>query len=218
MSNPNAWVIKDLKDLYEGIPESKFCEIAPHSVDQNLSKGQVIYRPHEKNSNIYVVHRGEVILYHSRNRKRAIFDTLGPGSVFGSFDPASEHPTHYAQTTKNTMLCTTPVNEFLNVISAYPEAMLKLMQKMAMRLQDYELRMGSSIETAVERVYAELLRLHKKRQKSLFTKMIPLQLTHEKIAELTNLNRVTVTRCIKKLKEEGMITIDLKTGVITLNE
>lgn len=216
MPDRKAWVIKDMIDLYEGIPEAKFCEIAPQSVDKNLKKDQLIYSPDEKNQNIYVVHRGEVILYHSRDGKRAIFDTLGPGSVFGSFDPGSEYPTHYAQATKNTMLCTTPLDEFLKVISAYPEAMLNLMRKMALRIKDYEIRMKSSIETAVERVYSELSRLHHKRQKSLLSKMIPLQMTHEKIAELTNLNRVTVTRCIKKLKEEGLIEVDHKTGVITL--
>ncbi len=215
MLNKKIWVLKDL-DIYEGIPEAKFCEIAPKSLDKNLSKGQLIYSPHEENKNIYVVHRGEVILYHSRDGKRAIFDTLGAGSVFGSFDPDAKIPTHFAQATKNTMLCTTPLDEFLKVISAYPEAMLKLMQKMAIRIQDYELRMKSGIATAVERVYSELTRLHDKRQKSLLSKMIPLQMTHEKIAEHTNLNRVTVTRCIKKLKEEGLIAIDSKTGVITL--
>lgn len=215
--NQKAWVLKDL-DIYEGIPEKKFCEIAPQSVDKSISKGQHIYTPHEKDGNIYVVHRGEVILYHSKDGKRSIFDTLGPGSVFGTFDVNSPMPTHYAEATKNTLLCTTPISEFLKVISAYPESMLRLMQKMAIRIQDYEIRMKSSIETAVERVYSELLRLHKKRQKTLLGKMIPLQLTHEKIAEHTNLNRVTVTRCIKKLKEDGLIQIESKTGVITLNE
>ena len=52
--------------------------------------------------------RGEVLLYHSKNGKRAIFDVLPPGSVFGNFDPSLKKPTHFAETTKGTLLCVTP--------------------------------------------------------------------------------------------------------------
>ena len=47
---------------------------------------------------------------------------------------------------------------------------------------------------------------------------IPLQVTHEQIAERTNLNRVTVTRCLKKLKTEGLVTIEKGTGIIHLKD
>jgi len=207
-------------DIYEGIPESSFCKLAPGSFEDNYNKDSQLYSPHKKDGNIYVIKRGEVILYHSKEGKRAIFDTLGPGSVFGSFDPDNPTPNHFAQTTKSSYMCVTPVNEFLKVISAHPEAILKLMQKMAIRINDYELKIQNSIETATERIYQELQRLNKKRQYGFIGKMIniPLQATHEQIAERTNLNRVTVTRSLKKLKEEGLVTIEKKTGIIHLKD
>lgn len=217
--NHKDFVLKDI-DIYDGIPESSFCKIAPSSFEDNFAKDSQLYTPHQEDGKIYCVKRGEVILYHSKNGKRAIFDTLGPGSVFGSFDPKNILPNHFAQTTKNSYLCVTPVDEFLKVISAHPETMLKFMQKMAHRIHDYEIKIQNSIETATKRVYQELMRLHKKRQHSLLGKImkIPLQVTHEQIAERTNLNRVTVTRSLKKLRNEGLVTIEKKTGIIHLKE
>lgn len=207
-------------DIYDGIPESSFCQIAPNSFEDNYAKDAQLYTPHKEDGKIYVVKRGEIILYHSKDGKRAIFDTLGPGSVFGSFDPDSPKPNHFAMTTKSSYLCVTPVNEFLKVISAHPEAMLKFMQKMASRINDYEMKIQNSIETASERIYSELLRLNKKRQHKLLSKWmsIPLQVTHEQIAERTNLNRVTVTRSLKKLREEGLLSIEKETGIIKLRD
>ncbi len=207
-------------DIYEGIPESSFCKIAPNSFEDNFIKGTQLYTPHRADGKIYVIHRGEVVLYHSKNGKRAIFDTLGPGAVFGTFDSKSPNPNHFAETSKGSYLCVTPVNEFLKVISAHPEAMLNFMQKMANRINDYEVKIQTSIETAAEKIYLELIRLHKKRQHSFLGKVIkiPLQITHEQIAERTNLNRVTVTRSLKKLKTDGLVNIEKGTGIIHLKD
>ncbi len=212
------WFLKDI-NIYEGISEKTLCLLAPKAYEEGFKKGTQIYTPHEKNQNIYVLKHGEVILYHSKNGKRSVFDTLGSGSVFGTFDPSQENPTHFAETTKRTELCITPLDEFQKVIHHHPEIMLNLMQRMAYRIQDYETKMRNSIETASERVYSELERLQKKRQFSLIGRFmpIPLQITHEKLAEHTNLNRVTVTRSLKKLKNEGLITINGK-GVIEIRK
>ncbi len=210
------WFLKNL-NIYEGVTEETLCKIAPKAWEEDFKKGRQIYTPHEKDSNIYFLKHGEIILYHSKDGKRAIFDTLGPGSVFGTFDPDQELPTHFAETIKNTLLCITPLDEFLKIIHSHPKLMLRLMQKMVHRIQDYETKIKSNIETASERVYSELSRLNKKRQMGIIGKFIPvpLQITHEKLAEHTNLNRVTVTRSLKKLKDDGLISINSK-GVIEL--
>jgi len=210
------WFLKNL-DIYKGVSEKTLCLLAPTSFEENYNKETQIYTPHTTDRNIYVLKHGEIILYHSKDGKRAIFDTLGPGSVFGSFDLNQVKPTHFAETTKNTLLCITPLDGFLNIIQNNPELMLNLMQRMAERVQDYETKIRSNIETASERVYLELERLQKKRQRSFVGKLIPvpLQITHEKLAEHTNLNRVTVTRSIKKLKDDGLISVG-ENGVIEL--
>ncbi|PIZ70618.1 hypothetical protein COY07_06395 [Candidatus Peregrinibacteria bacterium CG_4_10_14_0_2_um_filter_43_11] len=212
-----GWALKNL-NLYENIPEEEFCTIAPNATDKKYEKNAHVYTPHEPDGRIYMVHRGEVILYHAKEGKRSVFDTLGPGSVFGSFDPENPTPNHFAVTTKETILCTTPVEEFLKIISHHPEAMLRLMQKMAIRIHDYEQKIKNNIEVASERVYQELSRLKEKKQRSISgrTMPIPLQATHEQIAELTNLNRVTVTRSIQQLKKQGLIRIEKGTGIIEL--
>lgn len=213
------WFLKNL-DIYEGISEAALCRIAETAYETTRPKNFQVYSPHEPDGNIYVLKRGEVVLYHSKNGKRAIFDTLEPGSVFGSFDPSNIVPGHFAVTTRPSLLCVTPLNEFLKIIAQHPEAMLRLMQKMALRIHDYELKIHSGIEGASERIYNELLRIQQKRQRSFLGKLmpVPLQITHETIAEYTNLNRVTVTRGLKALKEQGLVTIEKDTGAIRLKK
>lgn len=210
------WYFKEA-DIYQGIPESVLCQLAPTAFEKKYSKGVQIYSPHEENDKVYVVNQGEVTLHHSRGGKRFIFDTLPAGSVFGNFNPDQKNPSHFAETTKGTVLCVTPMHEFLEIIKQNPEMMLRFMQKMAHRIQDYEVKIKSHLDTASERILTELKRLDRKRKESFLGKLmhLPLQITHEKLAEYTNLNRVTVTRSLQTLKKEGFIAIDEK-GVIEI--
>ena len=74
--NSGFWFLRDL-DIYEGISEEVLCKLAPTAYEEGFRKGTQIYTPHQKDQNIYVLKYGEVILYHSKNGKRSIFDILG---------------------------------------------------------------------------------------------------------------------------------------------
>lgn len=206
-------------DLYEGLTDKQICCVAENSVDRSYKKGEQIYTPYEEATNIYVVKRGEIELYHNIDGKKVVFNILPPGSVFGCFQKENYIPNHFAECAKDCYLCTTPVEEFLKLVQVYPEMMLKFMEKMALRVHEYEKKMEVSFGNAGSKILYELQRVQEKRKQGLLGKFftIPLRMTHEEIAKITGLNRVTVTKAMQELIREKKIYIHEHTNEIVLN-
>lgn len=222
MSETKSFCYLSQFDLFDALPESELAKEAPSMHGKKYAKGEVIYSPREETELIYVLKEGEVILYHSHDGKQETFDTIGPGTLFGTFSVESRVPSHFAEATRDSTVCVFPIKDFLSVLRNKPDLMMRFIQSMADRLQDYEKRFKNNLQTAKETIYEELARLKSKQQKSFLGKFFgkegpPLRLTHEQIASLTGLNRVTVTRSLKELKEEGLLSINPDTGVIELN-
>lgn len=202
-SEPNKNLFKD-----------GFCGLAENSIDERYLKGHQLYSPYESERKVYILKEGQVILYHSDDGKREIFDTLEPGSIFGAFS-VDHSQNHFAEVTRASRLCITPTEDFLKIIIAYPDAFPQLLSKLMNRIEDYSGKIQSCSVSAIDRVYRELVRLHKKRLPMLID--APLQVTHEQIAERTNLNRVTVTRMLAVLCKQGLIEIENGIRIINLN-
>lgn len=211
-----------LFDMFDSIPEEERMPISESLHGDSIPKGTTIYTPHEELNKIYLLKQGEVVLYHSHEGKTEIFDTLSPGALFGNFQLDPQKPSHFAATTRETVLCGFSTEDFSTILSKRPELTMKFIEKMATRIADYERRFKNSLYTAKFRIYDELKRLEEKKNNSffgkLFDKKVPIRLTHEEIAKITGLNRVTVTRSLKELKEEGLVSVDSESGVIEIHE
>lgn len=212
-----VWYISHI-DVFEGIPDMEIMRIAEKVQDHRCTSPMHLYSPHDGlDRNVFLLKEGEVVLYHSRDGKRTIFDVLGPGSIFGNFLPNAEGATHYAEALPGSRICILTPEDFQKVVAAHPEVLVRLLQKLSSRLHDYEQKLRLDTGSALEKVLGELKRYRRKKRNpfALLSKDPPLALSHEKIAELTGLNRVTVTRTLKLLKFQGDIAIDEK-GRITL--
>jgi CRP-like cAMP-binding protein len=223
MSQTQSFCYLSQFDLFDALSEGELMKDAPSMHGKQYGKGELIYSPHKETNLIYVLKEGEVILYHSHDGKQETFDTIGPGTLFGNFSVESRKPSHFAEATRDSNLCVFPIHDFLTIIRNKPDLMMRFIQSMADRLLDYEKRFKNNLQTAKETIYEELSRLKNKRKRSFLGKFFgnegpPLRLTHEQIASLTGLNRVTVTRSIKELKEEGLLHINPGNGVIELTD
>lgn len=212
-----AWYISHI-DIFEGIPDMEIMQIAEKVQDHRCTSPMHLYSPHDGlDRNVFLLKEGEVVLYHSRDGKRTIFDVLGPGSLFGNFLPNAEGATHFAEALPGSRICILTPEDFQKVVAKHPEVLTRLLQKLSSRLHDYEQKLKLDTGSALEKVLGELRRYSRKKRNpfALLSKDMPLALSHEKIGELTGLNRVTVTRTIKLLKLQGDIEVDDK-GRITL--
>lgn len=218
-SPEKAWYISQI-DIFEGISDMEMMQIAEQAVEHRCESNRHIYGPNDRNDrSVFILKEGEVVLYHSNEGKRYIFDVLGPGSLFGNFFPSSPSASHFAEALPGSRYCSLPVEDFQKVVAAHPEILTRLLQKLSARLEDYEHKLKIDMGSAMERVLGELKRYQRKKRNpfSILSKDVPLALTHEKLAELTGLNRVTVTRTINLLKLQGDISVDEK-GLITLQK
>ncbi|MCF7812013.1 Crp/Fnr family transcriptional regulator [Candidatus Gracilibacteria bacterium] len=179
-----------------------------------VEKNTILFSPDSPAHDVYVLKQGEVELYHQQNGKKVIFETLFPGDIFGDFGVGKT--SYYAVTTRQSFVCRTPTNEFLAIVKAHPEIALRLMRVLAEKTSDYERKIASLSQPAKEQILHEIQRLHEKNRRSVFAKMfhIPLRISHQKLAEKTGLNRVTVTKLLGELRNEGRIKIQEKTGEI----
>ncbi len=204
-------------DLYEGISEKDLIHTAPEAIEESVPAGTLFYDPDSPAEHVYVIKQGEVELYRKDGEKKVVLETLLPGDVFGDFGLGNTN--HAAKAARNAYICKTPTGEFLSIVRAHPEIALRLMQVMAQRNQDYENRITSLSRPAKDQLLDFLRHLQKKHNQSLFGKMfrMPLRISHQKIAEKTGLNRVTVTKLMGELRRDGLVVIEERTGVITVN-
>ncbi len=216
-SSHPLWYLKHY-DLFSGISPKEIERIATETTMNDYAQESVLYKPYEMTDLLYVVKKGEVQLYHTRDGKTYVFDTLTAGDVFGNISLTDTNVGHFAKAQPGSCVCAFRRADFLAIIKEYPEVMLRYMQEMGGRILDYQSQMQNQHATANEIVLNELHRLNAKRGKTFMERIVdrPLRITHEELARLTGLNRVTVTRSMKSLREQGDITYDPQTGIITL--
>jgi len=214
----SLWYLKNY-NLFESIPEKKLTKIAGEMQLKECREECPIYHPLEIAKKIFIVKKGEVALYkQNKNGHRYIFDTLGPGSLFGHLGGDTESYGHHAMGRAGVCVCVFDRAQFLEILAAYPDLMLRFMQDMSAKIAEYQDALMHHHADAEQIILHELERLHYKRQQGFLGSIInrPLRATHQQIAEITGLNRVTVTRTMRQLREKKKISYDAKTGIITL--
>jgi CRP/FNR family transcriptional regulator, cyclic AMP receptor protein len=215
-SDTKVWYLKNY-NCFKSITDEQIADIATSANMQEYTDTTLLYDPATVGEFVYIVKRGEVNLFHEKQGKKYIFDTLGVGSMFGDIAKKGEPLGHFAEGAPGTVVCTFTIEDFLRIVATYPSVMLCTLQEMSERLHEYADEVGAQQDTAKDLIVHELKRLHKKKQKAFLGLFeVPLRVTHQKLADLTGLNRVTITRILKELKEEGVITINSETGVINL--
>lgn len=213
-----SWYLGQL-DLFKGIcSEAEIDAIADSSFDLHCSSHQLLYGPgHDTEQNIYTVKTGEVQLYYVQNDKRIVFDVLGPGGMFGNFLLEQKTPTHYAEAVSGSRLCVIPRSDFEKIIVKHPAILFRVLELLSTRIHDYEQKIKIDTSSAREKLLGELQRYAQKKR-SILSWMSSdkkgIHITHEKLATITGLNRVTVTRTLQQLTKEGVLRIDIKTGAI----
>lgn len=213
MENQKVWYLKQI-DLFKNISDKEIISIAQKLIEKKCNKKEILYSPFENFNSICLLKKGEVTLYYSHRGKRIIIDVLKPGSIFGNINFKEGKKEHFAEVTENSLICIFEINDFLKIIQARPEIMLRFLKIISEKLSDYENRLKSNLFDAKEKIIHQLELLNKK---NFFNKLITKNtyITHDKLAEYLGLSRETVTRAITTLKKEGKINYNQK-GQVTL--
>jgi CRP-like cAMP-binding protein len=204
-------------NLYSGVSEEELSKIASDSTDISYPAGTILFQDGETAEYMYVLKDGEVELFKTINGKKTILHTLFPGDVFGSF--GNESYFHSAITIRKSYICKTSKDDFLKIIQNFPQLCLELMKVMAERTEEYEQKIAMLSSPAKDRLYEAIKILFQKKKKGLLYKLInlPFKISHQQLSEKTGLNRVTVTKLLKELQQEGKIEISSDTKEIVVH-
>lgn len=201
MTQDKFWYLKQI-NLFEGIPEDELMKLANNVHEKSCNKKEILYTPFEPNDCIYILKKGEVTLYYSKNGKRLTIDVLKPGSIFGNIAFEEKANTHFAEVTEDAYICTFQIDEFMKILNLKPEIMIKFMKEMSSKISDYEKRIEFGLLDAKEKILKHLQILEEKKKNSFLYKLIgkKSKITHEQLAQHTGLSRETVTRTLKELE------------------
>lgn len=152
------------------------------------------------NGYVYILSVGTVIPYRQNDNGIPVgMECLHAGSVLGWTDflnKISNHITVYAKT--NIELCAIHVDEFDRLRSRYPVINERILKMLSSRLKHAFIKLEYSVSNSIEKILYLLNELSEQSD-------TPIEFTHDELALLTGMNRVTATRVIEVLKQKNII-------------
>ncbi len=180
----------------------------PSSV--SYSKGQEIFGPGRGGDLIYIVRSGFVRLYKTLPDGRSInLGLLGPNTVFAQEDAYDGFSTGAcAEALVDATLSIVEADDLASLIADSPELASAVVHGMTRRLTELQTLIEHLLvrDTSV-RLVTTLYGLAKGFGRPTADGMtaITLSLTHQSLANMIGSNRVTVTRKLLELQEEGLV-------------
>ncbi len=213
MPRPPLWYLQKV-DLFADMSDEEIMDVIEGIVHRQFPSKTTLYTPNEQVENTYILKEGEVTLYQIVDGRKVIIDILKPGSIFGNIGlHHDEVEGNFAEVSENAFVCTFPENFFVQLLKKRPDIAQKMIRILGKRITEREaqLRFLSALH-AKDRILATVKLLNQKDEKSILPPLLrmPTRITHEKLASMTGLTRETVTKQLKELSEEGMISINRK--------
>ncbi|GAB1542487.1 hypothetical protein NUACC21_51610 [Scytonema sp. NUACC21] len=204
------WLIRE-------IVESKQAELLPFDNGENFYQNRSLYKYTRgegiplNSLSIWYVHQGVVKLTTtSETGEEMLVGLAKEEMVFGS--SMTSLNTYQAIALTNVELVSINLAE----IKASPQLSLALLPKITQRLRQTEFFLVNSSRRQVQDRFYHLLQLLKQEigQPVAEGTRLSVRLTHEELASACCTTRVTITRLISKLQQQGKISYDSKNHII----
>lgn len=195
--------------------------ICERAYEKRYYKNEVIFFENDNDQKLYILVAGRVKLSMlSPDGKEKVLTILQEGDIFGEMSLFDQDPHPLtAEVVEDARLVILPFKDLETIIMKNPKVAIKIIEALAKKtrlltsqirelvFQDAEGRLASLLTRFVEEFGVEV--------KS--GKMIDLILTHQEIANLLGLSRVTVTKLLNQFIDEGVIKI-YKRKIVVLDE
>lgn len=176
---------------------------------RSFEKGEYLYRQGDVDSNFYFVLRGHVQIFTVReDGSEFVLEVMGRWAICGegaAFDGQPRFSSGMAM--EDSELIVFDANAVCSAFREFPDFAVALLRITAMKQRVLGIRTQYLASARPESRIAELLL----RLADLYGKpedgavVIDIALTHEQIAAMTGTARVTITRVLKRLREQGAI-------------
>jgi len=196
-----------LVPIFNHLDDDSMNKIASKANTKKFKRGEYLYQAADVDDSIYIVHRGQVRIFHlAESGKEQLIRVLNPGDFTGESTIFSEdtYHDHFAEATKNTSICVISRDDLERLLDEYPEISMKILQSMSDRLQQSEKQTASvAIEQVMNRLIYYLEDLAGIDSDNETTVELPM--ARKDIASYLGTTPETLSRKFKELENEGLI-------------
>lgn len=179
-----------------------------------IKKGKILFNDGDVLERLHYIKEGFVKLYRtSDDGKETVSYLYGPGYVVGLRALLSKEKIakHNAEALTDLQVISISHTEYFEIVSKYPAFIIDLTHYFLDRLESTERTIEgfivTDVTTRVAFFFSDFVKRFMETKKG--EKIIlPLKLTHQRIAEFIGSSRETVTLSIQKLEKEGVLLVD----------
>lgn len=194
-------------DIFQGLSRAEMQEMDQTTTMSTCRRGKIFYQPEDTSEVLFILKKGRVQLYRiSPEGKKLIVSSVGPGTIFGEMAIVGQrmHNT-FAEAIKDCLLCVMSRHDVERLILGKPSVALRIMDLMANRLSEAEIRLEDmAFKSIPARLASLLLRLYEEQGNIIYG------YTHQDLAEAVGTYRETTTQVLNDFKAQGLIEIGRK--------
>jgi CRP-like cAMP-binding protein len=196
--------------LFDGVKPSVLKSNLDHLTIKKYKRNQLIIHENERNTNFYILLKGEVKVFRrNKYRQEIILTLLQEGDFFGELSILEDHTASAnVATIKPTQVLCIKDRQFMKLLKTVPRFSERLFYYMSHRIRSCD----ESIEclkraNSLERIGAVLVQIAEKsgvrKKTSVIIDKLPFQ---NNIASLAGTSRETVSRAFSRLEENEYIS------------
>ncbi|NCC25215.1 MAG: Crp/Fnr family transcriptional regulator [Deltaproteobacteria bacterium] len=199
-------MLKDIA-LFSALNDDELRQLQGVAVTKVFPRNTIIINEGDSSTSIYVILSGQVkVVLGDERGNEMILSILGPGEYFGELALLDGEPrSACVMARERTEALVISRNDFVRIFSLSPKA-LGLLRGLTERLRDANEKIR---ELAFMDVYSRVARLIT--QQAAMRKghlVVEGRMTHQEMAQVIGASREMVTRILKKLTEEGYISVE----------
>ncbi|MDJ0851078.1 MAG: Crp/Fnr family transcriptional regulator [Myxococcota bacterium] len=206
--------------LFAAVDDESLAAMGELLIDRRIPKHQTIVEEGLPGDYMYVIREGQVkVTKLSGDGREKILELLGPGDFFGEMsllDGAVRSAS--VKSLSETRILALSRNDFLKELRRNPDLAMAVIQELTRRVRQMDEQASSlSFQRVKERTQGLLRRLAKEPFGPEGRCATPA-LTHQQIADMVGTSRETVTRVVKRLKQQGWLEQDGKQYLVPVQD
>lgn len=190
-------------DLFQDLSEENLEEVERSTSMSTCKRGRVFFTPGETGEVLFILKSGRVNVYRiTTEGRKLVTATVGPGTVFGEMSFIGQGMSDsFAEAVEDSTLCVLSRADLMRLLSRYPTVSVRLMERLAQRLDEAEERLADvAYRPVTARIASTLLRLSSEGGEV-------VRLSHQDIAEMVGTYRETATRILNEMRAGGSIEL-----------
>lgn len=209
MAGKNKLWYLNRMELFRHMNQAAMAKANQISVMTEVKKRTSIYLPGDPSDKIYLLKRGVVkISTLTEEGKEIVLAFLHPGDVFGELAVVDLSPRdHYAEVHEDALICIFSRNDFLELMTVYPDMAFQVTKLLGLRVRRLRNRVETLLfKSAHARLAQTLLDLSQEygvRDK--YGLLLTLKLSQQELGSLVGLSRESVNLCLSDFKRKGLV-------------